>query len=253
MEERDFFIEARAQRTAVLQCSFCRTNNDYSLSWLYRKKRTNINLDRLDERDRTRFEKAASYMVLLDDMVICANPSCRRRFEISGVKTMCFVTPEQLEDVDFGRDGRPRDNIRGQGQQRGQSQQRNYSGGRAGEQRQQGYGQPRGGAQQDRSSRGRELDDNIGNRVGEPSPGGYQEQRYGQLGYGQQGYGQSRGGKPKQGYGPSQGGLQQRGNPSPRNHPAPRNTQPPQPQDAQPFRSPKGKRGDPTGPGGGWR
>ena len=44
-----------------------------------------------DERDRARFQKAQSYMVLLDDKAMCKNMRCRKRFDISGVKTMAFV------------------------------------------------------------------------------------------------------------------------------------------------------------------
>ncbi|MCZ2155466.1 MAG: hypothetical protein LC114_16455 [Bryobacterales bacterium] len=74
---------------------------------MVRKKRTNINLARLDERDRAKFEKAQSYMVLLDDHATCMEPGCRRRFEVSGIKTMAFVTPEQLEEVRFRDAGTP--------------------------------------------------------------------------------------------------------------------------------------------------
>jgi hypothetical protein len=60
----------------------------YELRWMVRKKK-----DRLppggDERDRARFAKAQSYMVLLDDKASCKK--CRRSFDISGVKTMAFL------------------------------------------------------------------------------------------------------------------------------------------------------------------
>jgi hypothetical protein len=60
------------------------------LRWLLRKKK-----DRLppgaDERDRARFQKSASYMVLLDDKVMCKNMRCRKRFDVSGIKTMAFL------------------------------------------------------------------------------------------------------------------------------------------------------------------
>lgn len=46
----------------------------------------------VDERDRAKFAKAASYMVLLDDKVNCKNPRCRRAFEVSGIKTTAFLT-----------------------------------------------------------------------------------------------------------------------------------------------------------------
>jgi hypothetical protein len=44
-----------------------------------------------DERDRAKFAKAASYMVLLDDKVACKNMRCRKRFDVSGVKTTAFI------------------------------------------------------------------------------------------------------------------------------------------------------------------
>jgi hypothetical protein len=44
-----------------------------------------------DERDRAKFAKAQSYMVLLDDKAACKNLRCRRSFDISGVKTMAFI------------------------------------------------------------------------------------------------------------------------------------------------------------------
>ena len=44
-----------------------------------------------DERDRAKFAKAQSYMVLLDDKASCKNLRCRRPFDISGVKTMAFI------------------------------------------------------------------------------------------------------------------------------------------------------------------
>lgn len=270
MEERDFFLEARAPRGATLQCPFCRTASQYNLTWLFRKKRTNIDLARLDERDRARFEKAASYMVLLDDAVTCANTNCRRRFEVSGVKTMAFVTPEQLEEVEFGREGRDA----------GRASQDRFRGGqdrsRAGQQQPQGYGAPRGqgsprntsqpAARQGRGKESRrDADDNFGNCIdddrqpssrggyGQPYQGVYAPSGYGQQGYGQQGSGQQRFGKNK----PSQGGGPggRKGGPGGRQAgPGDRQgTQPPRQDDAQPLRSPRGKRPDPTGPGGGWR
>ena len=45
-----------------------------------------------DERDRAKFANALSYMVLLDDKVGCKNIRCRKRFDISGVKTMAYLS-----------------------------------------------------------------------------------------------------------------------------------------------------------------
>ena len=44
-----------------------------------------------DERDRARFAKFLSYMVLMDDKAMCKNMRCRKRFDVSGVKTMAFI------------------------------------------------------------------------------------------------------------------------------------------------------------------
>jgi hypothetical protein len=89
MDERQFFTESQTTKPATLNCPFCRTVETYDLRWLVRKKR-----DRLpgnaDDRDRAKFQKSMSYMVLLDDKAICKNQRCRRPFEISGIKTTAF-------------------------------------------------------------------------------------------------------------------------------------------------------------------
>ena len=90
MDERAFYRESQTTKPALLNCPYCRTQESYELRWAVRKKK-----DRLpggaDERDRAKFAKAQSYMVLLDDKVACKNLRCRRPFEISGVKTMAFI------------------------------------------------------------------------------------------------------------------------------------------------------------------
>ena len=90
MDERAFYTEQKATKPAQLNCPYCRTEETYQLNWMVRKKK-----DRLppgaDERDRAKFAKAQSYMVLLDDKAACKNPRCRRSFEISGIKTMAFL------------------------------------------------------------------------------------------------------------------------------------------------------------------
>ncbi len=91
MDERAFYRESQATKPATLNCPFCKVPDTYDLRWLVRRK-----VDRLprqaDERDRAKFAKAASYMVLLDDKAACKNPRCRRSFEISGIKTTAFLT-----------------------------------------------------------------------------------------------------------------------------------------------------------------
>ena len=90
MDERAFYSESPTTKPATLNCPFCKTQQEYSLRWMVRKKK-----DRLpggaDERDRAKFAKAQSYMVLLDDKVACKNLRCRRPFEVSGVKTVAFL------------------------------------------------------------------------------------------------------------------------------------------------------------------
>jgi hypothetical protein len=90
MEERDFFDERAEPRTHQLTCPFCGKADEYQLNWLVRRKKKQLN-GRADERDRARFAKAQSYMVLRDDIAMCKNIRCRKRFELSGVKTMAFL------------------------------------------------------------------------------------------------------------------------------------------------------------------
>jgi hypothetical protein len=90
VDERAYYNESQTTKAMVLHCPFCRSAESYELRWMVRKKK-----DRLpggaDERDRARFQKAQSYMVLMDDKVACKNLRCRKRFDISGVKTMAFL------------------------------------------------------------------------------------------------------------------------------------------------------------------
>jgi hypothetical protein len=94
MNERAFFNESQTTKPAQLTCPFCRSSDKHELRWLVRKKK-----DRLpggaDAETRAKFQKASSYMVLLDDKVACKNLRCRKRFDISGIKTMAFLADGQ--------------------------------------------------------------------------------------------------------------------------------------------------------------
>jgi hypothetical protein len=90
MDERAFYRESETTKPASLNCPYCRTVESYDLRWLLRKKIEQIPRG-ADERDRAKFAKALSYMVLLDDKVMCKNMRCRKRFDISGIKTTAFV------------------------------------------------------------------------------------------------------------------------------------------------------------------
>jgi hypothetical protein len=90
MDEKAFYNESQTTKQAQLNCPFCRTSDTYDIRWLVRKKK-----DRLpggDERDRAKFAKFQSYMVLLDDKAACKNIRCRKRFDISGIKTTAYLT-----------------------------------------------------------------------------------------------------------------------------------------------------------------
>jgi hypothetical protein len=90
VDERAFYSESQDRKPATLNCPFCRTSDTYDLTWMIRRKK-----DRLpggaDERDRAKFAKAQSYMVLMDNKATCKNQRCRRPFDISGIKTMAFL------------------------------------------------------------------------------------------------------------------------------------------------------------------
>jgi hypothetical protein len=90
MDERAFYSESPTTKPAQLNCPWCRSSESYELRWMVRKKKDRIP-GGADERDRAKFAKAQSYMVLLDDKVACKNLRCRKRFDISGVKTMAFL------------------------------------------------------------------------------------------------------------------------------------------------------------------
>ena len=94
MDESKFFNESTATKPMRLQCPMCRTAESYDLRWLMRKKKDKMPPGG-DERDRARFQKAQSYMVLLDDKVMCRNMRCRKRFDVSGIKTMAFIVEDQ--------------------------------------------------------------------------------------------------------------------------------------------------------------
>jgi hypothetical protein len=90
MEERDFFDERTEKKSATLNCPHCHQPAEYELLWLVRTKKRQLP-GRADERDRARFAKAKSYMLRKDDMMMCKNMRCRKRFEVSGVQSVAFL------------------------------------------------------------------------------------------------------------------------------------------------------------------
>jgi len=87
MEEREFFDERPNKKMATLNCPHCHQTAEYEVGWLVRTKKRQLP-PRADERDRARFAKARSYMVRTDDLMVCKNMRCRKRFEISGLQSV---------------------------------------------------------------------------------------------------------------------------------------------------------------------
>ena len=94
MDERKFFTESNTTKPITLRCPYCHSTDSHDLRWVVRTKKNTIPPG-ADERDRLMFRKAQSYMVLLDDKAVCRNLRCRKRFEISGIKTTAFLVADQ--------------------------------------------------------------------------------------------------------------------------------------------------------------
>ncbi len=133
MDERAFYTESKTTRTAVLSCPHCHSSNSFELQWMIRRKKERLG-GNVDERDRARFSKAQSYMVLLDDKVLCSNARCGKRFDISGIKSMAFLSPEQEAELP----SRQPESQPGQGSRRKPRQQ--YQGQSKGKPQHQGSG-----------------------------------------------------------------------------------------------------------------
>jgi hypothetical protein len=90
LQERDYFDEKEQRKPQLLTCPHCRQEAEYELSWIVRTKKRNLP-PRADEIDRAKFAKARSYMVRRDDMLMCKNIRCRKRFEVAGVQSVAFL------------------------------------------------------------------------------------------------------------------------------------------------------------------
>jgi hypothetical protein len=90
MDEREFFDERSDKKPANLSCPHCNQSAEYEIQWLVRTKKKSLP-PRADDRDRAKFAKAQSYMLRRDDMLMCKNMRCRKRFEITGVQSVAFL------------------------------------------------------------------------------------------------------------------------------------------------------------------
>lgn len=90
MNERDFFDERQETKQASFSCPNCRERADYDVRWLRRTKKKQLPRG-AGEQDRARFDKSRDYMVRVDDVLVCKNPRCRRRFDIPSMQTVVFI------------------------------------------------------------------------------------------------------------------------------------------------------------------
>ncbi len=90
MQERDIFDEKQEIKKANFACPNCRERNDYDIRWLKRTKKKN-SPRLLNEQERTQLQKSRDYMVRVDDMLMCKNIRCRKRFEIPSAQSIVFI------------------------------------------------------------------------------------------------------------------------------------------------------------------
>jgi len=90
MKECDIFEERNEIKLAVFVCPHCRRRSEYEVRWLKRTKRKSPPSG-ISEHDRIRFNKSRDYMVRIDDMLICKNLRCRKRFEIPTMQSVVFL------------------------------------------------------------------------------------------------------------------------------------------------------------------
>ncbi len=90
MQERDIFDERQEIKTASFSCPNCRERNDYEIRWLKRIKRKQAPRN-LNDHERAQFAKSRDYMVRVDDMLMCKNMRCRKRFDIPSSQTVVFI------------------------------------------------------------------------------------------------------------------------------------------------------------------
>lgn len=90
MRETDIFDERQELKKANFACPYCRERNDYDVRWMKRVKKRQMPRH-LGEHERSRFDKSRDYMVRMDDVLICKNMRCRKRFDIPSSQTVVFI------------------------------------------------------------------------------------------------------------------------------------------------------------------
>lgn len=90
MQEKDIFDEKQETKIASFACPNCRERNEYDVRWLKRTKKKNLPRN-LNQQERAQLDKSRDYMVRMDDMLMCKNMRCRRRFEIPSAQSIVFI------------------------------------------------------------------------------------------------------------------------------------------------------------------
>ena len=90
MNERDFFDELQEVKQANFSCPHCRERAEYEVRWLKRTKKRDLPRGS-NEQDRARFRNSRDYMVRVDDMLMCKNMRCRKRFDIPSSQSVVFI------------------------------------------------------------------------------------------------------------------------------------------------------------------
>lgn len=90
MHERDIFDEKPETKKASYACPHCRERADYDIRWMTRRKKKQEPRN-LSSQDRAQFQKSRDYMVRIDDMLMCKNMRCRKRFEVPSSQSVVFI------------------------------------------------------------------------------------------------------------------------------------------------------------------
>ncbi len=90
MNERDYFNEAQEIKKASYSCPHCRERSDYEVRWLKRTKKRDLPRG-ANEQDRMQFQKSRDYLVRIDDVLMCKNMRCRKRFDIPSSQSVVFI------------------------------------------------------------------------------------------------------------------------------------------------------------------
>jgi hypothetical protein len=90
MKESEIFDEKQEIKSASFVCPSCRERADYDVRWIRRVKKKTLSRN-MSEDDRRRVAKSQDYMVRVDDMLMCKNMRCRKRFEIPNSQSIVFI------------------------------------------------------------------------------------------------------------------------------------------------------------------